>query len=130
MTSQGPQPRDLTPESNIPRAQHKRKTGLVKIRIGTMHQISAKQRRVTGASVTVLDLGQYPDAKCVVRCLSCARDYKTEKELIAQHPTAKVMREQRETHVWGWWSDDKEDPDLADSPILGLLSDLGQPTEE
>ena len=123
---QGPMPKNTTTPDMMPRAVHARRTGLVKIKMNTVHQIKNHKRRGTrpmldadrGESVTVADLSQYPEAKTVVRCLQCGKDFKTEKDLISNHPSAREMKETNETHLYGWWSDDQEE-----GRAIGLLSD-------
>jgi len=123
MTMQGPGPQPVlkTPVDVMPRAQSPHKTGLLKMKVGSNHVIKEKKRGQPGESVTVRDRGQYPEAKMVVRCLKCRKDYKTEKEMVADHPTAAEMKEANEAHVWGFWSDEK---DPVDQRVLGLLSDV------
>lgn len=123
MSMQGPQPVLKTSEDHMPRAKLPKRTGLIKVRIGTQHLIKERRKGQKGESIEVRDVGQHPDAKVVVRCLTCKKDFKSEKDLVSGHPSAADMKEDGETHVWGFWSEDKAPEGDAGFPILGLLSD-------
>jgi hypothetical protein len=83
--------------------------GLRKLLIGVPVTVPVgkdKKGKTIVANVNVKDATQFPDAKFVVRCLTCKEDFEDEKALKAGHPGHKEMVESESVHVWAFYSED------------------------
>lgn len=107
--------------------EKKKRFGLMRVRVESNHILKMGDGKTTKRmQVTARDRSRFPEAKTVCVCVYC-RDhraenwkFKSERELVAAHPTRAVMVKSEEAHVYFWWSDD---------PDPGKLSELEAETE-
>jgi hypothetical protein len=129
--------------------QAKARHGLFKAWVGTLHRTTMPNGKL--AELRVHALSSLPEgAKTVARCLTCGKDYKTERELVSAHPSPAVMKKNAQGHCWAFWSTDAREPPeevagkglidqngkalvadpAATGTIWGLLSDdVNEPAE-
>jgi hypothetical protein len=99
------------------------KYGLLQLRIGCMATVQCSDgtpRQFTAQDRVRAEKG----TKTVARCLTCARDWATKEELEAAHPEMRIMKKNRESHVWAEWQEQEiVGADKSKTIVRGLWSD-------
>lgn len=107
-------------------APRQRRFGLMKLLAGFAAIRAGEDGKE--AQYQVRERRLFPDAKVVVTCLTCKRDYKSEEECGKKHPEMKVMVRKQESHVVAFWSDDPDPASEARLEAWMRTRDLAQQT--
>lgn len=81
-----------------------RRFGLMRAAVG--FALIRRDENAREAQFQVRERRLFPEAKCVVTCTTCKRDFKDMKTAEASHPAHEIMRRRQEAHVLAYWSDD------------------------